>query len=125
MAPSAPYDNTNIFARLLRGEIPCRKIYENPFALAFYDIQPQAPIHALVIPKGAYRNFSDFASNASEAEMVGFTKAVQETAAAIGATAGGFRLISNNGMAAHQEVPHYHVHILAGRPLGAMLAAGG
>lgn len=116
------YDPNNIFAKILRGEIPCQKVMENAHALAFRDIHPQAPIHVLVIPKGAYRDHDDFAANASDAEMAGFTRAVAETAKLVGASEGGYRLISNCGANAHQEVPHYHVHILGGKALGAMLA---
>lgn len=119
------YDPNNIFAKILRGEIPCKKVLETQHALAFYDIHPQAPIHVLVIPKGAYMSFSDFGQRASVAEMVGFTQAVAEAAKLVAAVEGGYRLIANNGVHAHQEVPHYHVHILAGRPLGPMLNKAG
>ncbi len=115
------YDNNNIFAKILLGEIPCKKIYESDFALAFHDIHPQAPIHALVIPKGKFVDFADFSKRATEAEAAGFTKAVGIVAETVGAHHQGYRLISNCGANAHQEVPHYHVHILAGRPLGPML----
>jgi diadenosine tetraphosphate (Ap4A) HIT family hydrolase len=115
------YDPQNIFAKILRGEIPCKKIFEDQYALAFHDIHPQAPIHALVIPKGAFVDFADFAKNASEAESAGFTKAVGIVAEMLNAHEKGYRLISNCGANAHQEVPHYHVHILAGRALGPML----
>jgi diadenosine tetraphosphate (Ap4A) HIT family hydrolase len=117
-----PYDPTNIFAKILRGEIPCKKVLENDHALAFHDIHPQAPVHVLVIPKGAYTDHYDFATRASEAELAGFSRAVAETAQLVGAVEGGYRLLSNCGVNAHQEVPHYHVHILAGRALGPMLA---
>jgi len=116
------YDKNNIFAKILRGEIPCQKIYEDEFALAFPDISPKAPLHVLVIPKGAYVNHTDFATWASEKEIAGFEHAVGKVAGMIGAAEGGYRLISNCGVHAHQEVPHYHVHILGGRPLGPMLA---
>ncbi|HUY68230.1 MAG TPA: histidine triad nucleotide-binding protein [Alphaproteobacteria bacterium] len=117
-----PYDQANIFAKILRGEIPCRKIYEDEYALAFPDIRPQAPIHVLVIPKGAYADHADFVSRAGEKEIAGFEKAVGKVAAQVGAVEGGYRLIANCGADAHQEVPHYHVHIMAGRALGPMLA---
>ena len=117
-----PYDQTNIFAKILRGEIPCKKLYEDEFALAFPDINPKAPVHVLVIPKGAYIDHGDFTSRASEKEVAGFEKAVGKVAEIAGAAKDGYRLISNCGANAHQEVPHYHIHILAGRPLGSMLA---
>jgi len=116
------YDPTNIFAKIIRGEIPCKKIYEDDFALAFYDISPQAPIHALVIPKGAYINQQDFAATASEAEIVGFTRAVGSVAKEIGLPDGGYRAITNCGLNGGQEVPHYHVHLLGGRALGRMVS---
>lgn len=115
------YDPQNIFAKILRGDIPCKKIFENEHALAFHDIHPQAPLHALVIPKGAYVSHADFAANASDAEIAGFTRAVGTVAKMIGAEENGYRLLANHGAHANQEVPHYHVHILAGRPLGPML----
>lgn len=115
-----PYDDTNIFAKILRGEIPCKRVHEDEHALAFHDINPQAPAHILVIPKGAYVSWDDFSANASEAEIAGFVRAVGEVARAhVGA---GYRLLANTGQDSHQEVPHLHVHIFAGRPLGPMLA---
>jgi histidine triad (HIT) family protein len=117
-----PYDPNNIFAKILRGEIPCKKLYEDEYALAFPDINPKAPMHVLVIPKGAYVDHGEFASRASDKEIAGFEKAVAKVAEIAGAAAGGYRLISNCGANAHQEVPHYHVHILGGRALGPMLA---
>jgi len=116
------YNPQNIFAKILRGEIPCKKIFENDHALAFHDIHPAAPIHALVIPKGAYIDHSDFCVKASDAELAGFSKAVSVVAAMLGTNEKGYRLISNCGANAHQEVPHYHVHILGGRPLGPLLS---
>ena len=116
------YDNKNVFARILRGELPCKKILETDHALAFYDINPQAPIHALVIPKGAYVDYEDFASRATPDEIADFVRAVSATARAVGADADGYRLLSNCGANAHQEVPHLHVHIFAGRALGPMLS---
>lgn len=115
------YDRDNIFARILRGELPAKKIYEDEYALAFHDIRPLAPIHALVIPKGEYVAFDDFAAAADTAEIAGFFRAVQKTAELIGARADGYRLAVNNGSNSHQEVPHLHVHIFAGKPLGPML----
>lgn len=116
-----PYDDSNIFARILRGEIPNRTVYEDEFALAFHDIAPQAPVHILVIPKGPYVSWDDFSARASEAEIVGFVRAVGHVARAAGLTAPGYRLIANTGLHGHQEVPHLHVHIFGGRQLGAML----
>lgn len=117
-----PYDDTNVFARILRGEIPCNRIYEDDCAIAFHDLHPQAPVHALVIPRGPYMNHNDFAANASEAEIAGLQRAIGKVAEKLGVTGAGYRLISNCGSNAGQEVPHYHVHILGGRALGRMLA---
>lgn len=117
-----PYDDNNIFARILRGEIPCREVYRDAHALAFHDINPQAPTHILVIPTGAYVSWDDFAARGSEAEIAGFVRAVGEVARAAGLVEPGYRLLANIGPDSHQEVPHLHVHILAGRPLGPMLA---
>jgi diadenosine tetraphosphate (Ap4A) HIT family hydrolase len=116
-----PYDSQNIFAKILRGEIPCNKIFEDEFALAFHDIRPQAPIHALVIPKGEYVSFADFGANAPADLIFGFTRAVAAVAKQLGVEDTGYRLIANMGWDSHQEIPHYHVHILAGRKLGVML----
>lgn len=116
------YDRNNIFAKILRGDIPCKKILENDYALAFYDINPAAPTHALVIPKGAYVSFADFATKASNEEITMFIRTVGQVAQLLGAVEDGFRLISNAGSNGGQEVPHFHVHILAGRPLGRMVA---
>lgn len=118
------YDSNNIFAKILRGEIPCKKVFENEHALAFNDISPKAPTHVLVIPKGAYVAHEDFASRASDKEIAGFERAVAEVAKLAGVNSSGYRLISNCGVHAHQEVPHYHVHILGGRALGPMLVSG-
>ena len=115
------YDTNNIFARILRGEIPCKKVHESAHSLAFLDINPQAPTHILVIPKGAYVSYDDFSAKASEAEIVDFVRATGEVARAAGVDASGYRLLFNHGPDSHQEVPHLHVHILAGRPLGPML----
>lgn len=117
-----PYDDSNIFAKILRGEIPCTKVYEDDHALAFKDINPQAPTHILVIPKGAYVSWDDFSARGSDAEIAGFVRAVGTVARAAGLVAPGYRLLANAGTHSHQEVPHLHVHILAGRPLGPMLA---
>ena len=115
------YDDSNIFARILRGEIPCDKVYEDSHALAFHDINPQAPVHVLVIPKGAYVSFADFSASAPEEAIAGFFKAVGKIARDLGVEGPGYRLLANHGPDSHQEVPHFHVHILAGRPLGPLL----
>jgi histidine triad (HIT) family protein len=115
------YDETNIFARILRGEIPCRKVYEDDYALAFHDINPQAPVHVLVIPKGAYVSWDDFSERGTEAEIAGFVRAVGKVARDEGLVAPGYRLLANVGMHSGQEVPHLHVHLFGGRPLGPML----
>ncbi len=116
-----PYDDANIFARILRREIPCKKVYEDDWVLAFHDINPQAPTHVLVIPKGKYCSFADFSALASEAEIAGFTRAVGRIAHDLGLEADGYRLLANMGTDSGQEVPHFHVHLFAGRPLGRML----
>jgi len=117
-----PYDDQNIFAKILRGEIPSKKVFENEYALAFHDINPQAPTHILVIPKGAYVSWDDFSAKGSDAEIAGFVRAVGEVARAAGLVAPGYRLLANTGLDSHQEVPHLHVHIFAGHKLGPMLA---
>jgi diadenosine tetraphosphate (Ap4A) HIT family hydrolase len=119
---TAPYDPDNIFARILRGELPCAKVYEDEHALAFHDIRPQAPTHLLVIPKGAYVSWDDFSAKASESEIAGFVRAVGHVAREQGLVAPGYRLLANSGLDSHQEVPHLHVHIFAGQPLGPLLA---
>lgn len=118
---TAPYDSQNIFAKILRGEIPNRTVYEDEWALAFHDINPQAPTHILVIPKGAYVSWDDFSDRASEPEIAGFIRAVGHVARENGLVQPGYRLLANAGFDAHQEVPHLHVHIFGGRPLGPML----
>jgi diadenosine tetraphosphate (Ap4A) HIT family hydrolase len=118
---TAPYDDQNIFAKILRGEIPNRAVYEDDFALAFHDINPQAPVHILVIPKGAYVSWDDFSFKASDAEIAGFTRAVGHVARETGLVEPGYRLLANTGLHGHQEVPHLHVHIFGGRQFGAML----
>ena len=117
-----PYDSSNIFARILRGEIPCKKIVENPYFLAFHDIAPRAPVHALVIPKGPFIDAHDFNQKASNDEIVGFYKGVSEVIDMLGVYDTGFRQISNCGINGGQEVQHYHVHILGGRELGPMVS---
>jgi len=115
------YDSNNIFARILRGEIPAKKIYEDSHALAFHDIHPQAKVHALVIPKGAYVSWADFSAKASEAEIAGFVRAVGKVARELGVEDSGYRILANHGPDSHQEVPHLHVHIFGGQRLGRMI----
>lgn len=117
-----PYDDDNIFARILRDEIPSKRVYEDDYAVAFHDINAQAPTHILVIPRGRYVSWDDFTANASDAEISGFIRAVGHVAREAGLVDPGYRLLANTGMDAHQEVPHLHVHIFAGRKLGPMLA---
>jgi diadenosine tetraphosphate (Ap4A) HIT family hydrolase len=117
----SPYDDANIFARILRGEIPNRTVYEDEWVLAFHDISPQAPTHVLVIPKGKYVSFADFSAKASDAEIAGFMRAVGKVAQTLGLEAPGYRLIANMGEHSGQEVPHFHMHIVGGRPLGRMV----
>ncbi|MFZ5610409.1 MAG: histidine triad nucleotide-binding protein [Pseudomonadota bacterium] len=125
VAARGAYDRNNVFARILRGEIPCKRVYEDDFALAFHDINPQAPTHVLVVPKGDYVSFADFSQNAPAELIVGFVRAVGHVARLLGLEAAGYRLLANAGQDAHQEVPHLHVHLFAGRPLGPMLASAG
>lgn len=116
-----PYDSNNIFARILRNEIPCSKVYEDEWALAFLDINPQAPTHILVIPKGAYVSWDDFTAKANDAEVTGFIRAVGRVAREQGLVEPGYRLLANTGTNSMQEVPHLHVHVFAGKPLGRMI----
>lgn len=116
-----PYNDQNIFAKILRGEIPANRVYEDEHSLAFHDINPQAPTHILVIPKGPYVSWDDFSARASDAEIMGFVRAVGRIAREAGLVAPGYRLLANTGPDSHQEVPHLHVHIFAGKPLGPML----
>lgn len=116
-----PYDPSNIFARILRCEIPCRKVYEDEVALAFHDINPQAPVHVLVVPKGHYVSMADFTTNASDAEIAGFWRAVGKVAKDLSLEVSGYRVLTNMGVHGHQEVPHFHVHIFGGRNLGRMV----
>ena len=115
------YDRNNVFAKILRGEIPSNKIYEDEYVLAFNDIRPQAPVHALVIPKGDYVSLDDFSAKASAAELAGFLKAVGHVARMLGVADSGYRILANAGENANQEVPHFHVHIFGGKRLGRML----
>ncbi|WP_294320345.1 histidine triad nucleotide-binding protein [uncultured Sphingomonas sp.] len=119
---TTPYDDANIFARILRGEIPAKKVYEDDFALAFHDIAPQAPVHVLVIPTGRYVSWDDFAAKAPDAEIAGFVRAVGHVARTHGLVEPGYRLLANIGGHGGQEVPHLHVHLFGGQPLGPMLA---
>ena len=117
-----PYDRDNIFAKILRGEIPCDRVYEDDHALAFKDIAPQADIHVLVVPKGEYVSWDDFSAKASEAQIAGFVRAVGKVAREHGLVEPGYRLLANVGAHGGQEVPHLHVHLFGGEPLGPMIA---
>ena len=116
------YDENNIFAKILRGDIPCDKVYEDDHVLAFRDLHPQAKTHILVIPKGAYISLADFGANASSEEISGFYRAVAKISQDEGVTESGFRAIANTGINGGQEVPHFHLHILGGERLGPMLS---
>src|SRR3954471_18411318 len=118
-----PYDDNNIFARILRGEIPSKKVFDDEWAFAFHDINPQAPVHILVIPKGRYVSWDDFTAKASDAEVAGFTRAVGHVAREAGLVAPGYRLLVNTGGHGHQEVPHLHVHVFGGRQFREMIPA--
>jgi diadenosine tetraphosphate (Ap4A) HIT family hydrolase len=120
--PTQPYDDSNIFARILRGELPSKQVYEDEFAFAFHDIHPLAPTHILVIPKGPYVSWDDFSEKASDAEIAGLTRAVGKIARDAGLVEQGYRVLANVGYHSGQEVPHLHLHIFGGRPLGPMLA---
>ena len=115
------YDPDNVFAKILRGEIPCDKVFEDDHTLAFRDIAPKAPVHVLVIPKGAYVSWTDFSENASDAEIAALVRTVGKVARAQGVAEAGYRTLSNIGVDGHQEVPHLHIHVFGGRKLGAML----
>jgi histidine triad (HIT) family protein len=115
------YDKNNLFAKIIRGEIKSDKVYEDDDVLAFYDISKAAPIHVLVVPKGEYINFSDFATKAKTSEIANFFRKVSEIAEKLGVDKQGFRLITNNGADSHQTIEHFHVHILAGKKLGPLL----
>ncbi len=116
------YDSNNVFARILRGEIPSKRVYEDEYALAFHDINPLAPTHILVIPKGPFVSWDDFSATASDAQIAGFVRAIGKVARDSGLVEDGYRLLANTGINSGQEVPHLHVHIFAGRALGPMLA---
>ncbi len=115
------YDPQNVFAKILRGEIPSNRVFENDYAIAFHDIAPVAPIHVLVIPRGAYISWADFSAKASDAEIAGFVRAVGQVARDLGLEAPGYRLLANMGEDSGQEVPHLHVHVFGGRKMGPML----
>jgi histidine triad (HIT) family protein len=116
------YDRDNVFAKILRGEIPCKRVYEDDYALAFHDINPLAPVHVLVIPKGEYVSMDDFARAASTEAVAGFFRAVGTVARELGLAQSGYRFLANTGAYGHQEVAHFHVHIFGGAPLGRMLS---
>jgi histidine triad (HIT) family protein len=116
------YDSNNIFAKIIRGEIPCAKVYEDSVILAFHDISKAAPLHVLVVPKGEYVSFADFATHAPAEEVVDFFRKVSEIASSLGLDKTGYRLITNNGSDASQTVAHFHVHILGGKKLGGLLS---
>ena len=120
--PTKPYDPENIFAKILREEIPCNKVYEDEWSLAFHDINPQADVHILVIPKGDYVSWDDFSAKATADEIAGFVRAVGHVAREQGLVVRGYRLLGNVGRNGGQEVPHLHVHLFGGGPLGPMLA---
>lgn len=115
------YDSSNVFAKILRNELPCDKVYEDDHALAFHDINPLTPVHVLVIPKGQYVSMTDFGTRATAEEVSGFFKAVTLVAKQLGVNESGYRILANHGEDANQEVPHFHVHIFAGAPLGPMI----
>lgn len=120
--PTQPYDDQNIFAKILRGEIPSPRVYEDEWAIAFEDINPQAEIHTLIIPRGSYVSWDDFAAKASDAQIAGFVRAVGAVARAKGLVEPGYRLLANVGRDGGQEVPHLHVHLFGGEPLGRMIS---
>ena len=115
------YDSDNIFAKIIRGQLPCNKVYEDDLMLAFDDITKAAPVHVLVVPKGEFVNFGDFASNAGEKNVAHFFKKIKEIAEDLGLKESGYRLITNNGSGVSQTVPHFHVHILGGKRLSGLL----
>ena len=115
------YDESNIFAKILRGEIPNNTVFEDEHVLAFHDITPQRPVHILVIPKGAYVNMDDFTAKASDEEVIALMRASGKIARDLGLAETGYRVINNNGDDGHQEVQHLHLHILGGAPAGPML----
>lgn len=117
---SKSYDKNNIFAKILSGDIACKKVYEDEHALAFHDISPKAPIHVLVIPKRSSTCFDDFIAYSTDEEIIGFFKAVHKVSSSLGISESGWRLIANSGLDGGQEVPHFHVHLMGGTSLGEM-----
>ena len=115
------YDPKNIFAQILDKTIPCQKIFENETVLAFHDITPQAPVHALIVPKSAHVSFDDFIENAQPEEITAFFKSVHKVAEMLNIREQGYRMIANHGHHGSQEVPHFHVHLLSGEPLGPLV----
>lgn len=115
------YDASNIFAKIIRGEIPSKKVFEDERVLAFEDVEPAAPVHVLVVPKGEYESFDDFTDRAKSEEVAHFFRTIRRIAHQLGLERSGYRLLTNHGKHASQSVPHFHVHILGGRPLGALL----
>lgn len=118
------YDKNNVFAKILRGELPCSKIYEDKYALAFPDLYPQAPTHVLIIPKGEYVSWTDFSARASAKEIEGYVRAIGKVARKLGVEEDGYRILANTGADGGQVVPHLHVHLFAGKKLGPMLSGG-
>ncbi len=119
------YDDSNIFACILRGEIPCDRVYEDDHVLAFRDIDPQTPTHVLVIPKGAYVSFDDFSEQASETEIAAFVRAAGRIARDLGLAEPGYRMLANHGRDGRQEVAHFHLHIFGGQDCGRMIKPPG
>ena len=115
------YDPDNVFAKILRAELPCDKVYEDAYALAFNDINPQRPVHVLVVPKGSYKDMDDFTANASDSELAGLLRALGEVARQTGIAGTGYRVIANSGAHGHQDVDHLHFHVFGGAPSGPMI----
>lgn len=115
------YDDQNIFARIIRGEIPCNKVFEDDTVIAFHDIAPAAPVHVLVLPKGSYISFDDFTQRATSQEVASFFQKLQAIAESLGVVKTGYRIIMNHGSHASQAVPHFHAHVLGGRNLGGLV----
>lgn len=122
MGGTMSYDPNNIFAKIIRCEVPCKKVYENDYAIAFHDLHPSAPVHVLVIPKGEYKSFDDFTQKATPTEMSEFYKSVQKVASGLDLVETGYRLVANHGPDASQAVPHFHIHLLGKRKLGPIVA---
>lgn len=120
--PTAPYDDQNVFAKILRGELPSTRVYEDEWVLAFNDIAPLAPVHILVIPKGPYVSWDDFSARASDEEIAAFVRAIGQIARDNDLVVPGYRMLANVGRDSAPEIPHLHVHLFGGKPLGPMLA---